>query len=89
MSGSDRVLLHEGWAIMPLGNLTATWEPGKKYVYTFVFGSGDGGYDGGDGTDPDPDTTPDPVLTKISYTCTIDDFDAFAGGNADVDMETI
>lgn len=72
--------LYSGWAYMPLGAASTphpTWEPGKKYVYTFDFGTGNGGYkeDG------------EPVLTPISYTVSVDDFDAFAGGNSDVDME--
>ena len=41
------------------------WEQGKKYVITFVFGNGNGGYD--------PDNS-DPVLVPISFTITVDDF---------------
>ena len=44
-----------------------TWEQGKKYIYTFVFGDGNGGYD------PNPDT-PDPVLVPITFDVTVDDF---------------
>jgi len=45
------------------------WEQGKKYIYTLVFGEGNGGYD------PDPvDPTPDPVLVPITFTVTVDDF---------------
>ncbi|MBO5407603.1 MAG: fimbrillin family protein [Bacteroidales bacterium] len=71
--------LHTGYAYMPLGDALnpPTWKPGKKYVYTFVFGDGNGGY-----TDQGQ-----PVLSDISYTVTVDDFDAFAGGNSDVEME--
>lgn len=71
------------WAYMPLGAVSSSpvWEPGKKYVYTFDFGTGNGGYD----------DTGNPVLTPIAYTLTIDDFDAFdpdAGdGNETIDTE--
>lgn len=41
------------------------WEQGKKYVYTFVFGNGNGGYDPG---------TNDPVLVPITIKVTVDDF---------------
>lgn len=44
---------------------TAAWEPGKKYIYTFNFGtSTTGGYEE-DG---------DPVLIPISFTVKVDDF---------------
>lgn len=67
------------WANMPLGAVSSSpvWEPGKKYVYTFDFGTGNGGYD----------DTGKPVLTPIAYTLTIDDFDAFTDGNSNVNME--
>lgn len=83
------VLLHEGWAVMPV---SFNWEPGKKYIYTFIFGEGDGGYDGGKDPDPtpdpepDPNPEPDPVLTPISYTVTVDDFQY--GAEYDVEMKT-
>ena len=45
------------------------WEQGKKYIYTLVFGEGNGGYE------PNPDDpTPDPVLVPITFTVTVDDF---------------
>ena len=45
------------------------WEQGKKYIYTLVFGEGNGGYD------PDPtDPTPDPVLVPITFNVSVDDF---------------
>ena len=45
------------------------WEQGKKYIYTLVFGEGNGGYE------PDPeDPTPDPVLVPITFTVSVDDF---------------
>lgn len=45
------------------------WEQGKKYIYTLVFGEGNGGYD------PDPnDPKPDPVLVPITFNVSVDDF---------------
>lgn len=58
------VCLHSGWAVIPVA---FKWEPGKKYIYTFVFGEGNGGYE-------DDPTDPEEVLTPISYTVTVDDF---------------
>lgn len=46
------------------------WEQGKKYVYTLVFGNGNGGYD----PTPEDPSKPEPVLVPISYTITVDDF---------------
>ena len=67
---STDVKLHEGWAVIPV---SFTWKPGKKYIYTFVFGNGNGGIDGGNSDTPTPNT--DPVLVPIDYTVTVDDFD--------------
>lgn len=64
------VLLHDGWAVIPV---SFTWKPGKRYIYTLLFGNGDGGYDGG--KDPDPKPGVDPVLLPIEYEVTVDDFD--------------
>lgn len=45
------------------------WAQGKKYIYTLVFGEGNGGYE------PDPDDpTPDPVLVPITFNVSVDDF---------------
>ena len=64
-------LLYKGWALVPVD---VTWQMGNKYIYTFVFGDGNGGTDGGDNPDnPEPGT--DPVLFKIEYTVSVDDFD--------------
>lgn len=84
------ICLHEGWAVMPVA---FAWEPGKKYIYTFIFGEGNGGYDGGDpdpdpdpeNPDPDPKPSDDPVLAPISYTVTVDDFQL--GVDSDVTMK--
>ena len=57
-----------------------TWEPGKRYVYTFIFTpDGNGGYN------PDPSgSDPEPVLTPITLSVTIDDF--VKGEDKDVPM---
>lgn len=52
--------------------VTFAWEQGKKYIYTFVFGKGNGGYDP-ENPDPDPED-PDPVLVPIDFEITVDDF---------------
>lgn len=68
---STDALLASGWAMMPID---VTWQMGNKYIYTFVFGDGNGGTDGGDDPDnPEPGT--DPVLFPIEYTVSVDDFD--------------
>ena len=61
---STDVVLWNGPVAIPA---SFTWEQGKKYIYTFVFGDGNGGYD------PNPDT-PDPVLVPITFNVTVDDF---------------
>ena len=58
------------------------WEQGKKYLYTLVFGNGNGGYDPGDPDDP----TPDPVLVPISFEVTVDDFALVDGGEIEADV---
>lgn len=50
-----------------------SWEEGKKYTYTLVFGEGAGV------TPPTPGTDPDPVLVPITFDVTVDDFVAVAG----------
>lgn len=54
------------------------WKPGKKYIYTFVFGNGGGGYDPED---------PDPVLVPITFDVTVDDF--VAADAVEVEAETV
>lgn len=56
-----------------------TWEPGKKYIYTFVFGNGDGGYV--------PDE-PEPVLVPITFDVTVDDFVAVDEEEVEAKTET-
>ena len=52
-----------------------TWEQGKKYIYTFVFGKGNGGYD----PNPDPTDPATPVLVPITFDITVDDFIPVSG----------
>ena len=70
------VCLHDGYAVIPV---EFSWKQGKKYVYTFVFGDGNGGYE------DDPDD-PKPVLVPMSFTVTVDDFMVKNEGHKD--MET-
>ena len=56
------VKLYSGDAII---SARFTWEQGKKYIYTFVFG------DGSCGQTPDGD----PVLVPVRYQIEVDDFD--------------
>lgn len=55
------------------------WQQGKKYVYTLVFGEGNGGYDPDPDPDPNPDE-PDPVLVPITFEITVDEFVPVDGG---------
>lgn len=71
---STDVVLWDGPVAIPA---SFTWEQGKKYIYTFVFGDGNGGYD--------PEG-PKPVLLPITFNVTVDDFVPVA--NQDVAMET-
>lgn len=57
-----------------------SWEEGKKYIYTFIFGNGNGGYDP---ENPDPNN---PVLLPIKFSCTVDDF--IKGEDKDIEMKT-
>ena len=61
VSGSD-VCVFDGRIAIPAA---FTWEQGKKYIYTFVFGNGNAGYI------PDND---DSALIPIEYNVTVDDF---------------
>lgn len=54
------------------------WQQGKKYVYTLVFGEGNGGYNP-DPEDPDPED-PDPVLVPITFEIKVDEFVPVDGG---------
>lgn len=59
--------------------VTFDWQQGKKYVYTLVFGEGNGGYDPDPEPDPDPEN-PDPVLVPITFEITVEDFELVDGG---------
>lgn len=73
---STDIVLWDGPVAIPA---SFTWEQGKKYIYTFVFGDGNGGYD------PNPDD-PTPVLLPITFNVTVDDFVPVE--NQDVVMDT-
>lgn len=79
---TNEVKLYEGWAVVPVA---FDWKPGKKYIYTFLFGNGNGGTQGGTGDNPDPGTNP--VLVPIDYTVTIDDFDLIGGNDFEINMD--
>ncbi len=64
------VLLYNDYAAIPVA---IDWEQGKRYIYTFIFGDGNGGYR------PDP-TDPQPVLTTIKIDVSVDDFIPVDGG---------
>lgn len=69
-----------GWTTKELAIPVAfDWEQGKKYVYTLVFGEGNGGYDPDPDPDPDPED-PDPVLVPITFEIDVDEFDPVNGG---------
>ena len=59
---------------------TLTWEQGKKYVYTFIFGEG-AGYEPGENPNPDP------TLVGIDFDVTVDTFIAVTP-DQDIDMST-
>lgn len=68
-----------GWTTKELAIPVAfDWQQGKKYVYTLVFGEGNGGYNP-DPEDPDPED-PEPVLVPITFEITVDDFELVDGG---------
>lgn len=70
-----------GWTTKELAIPVAfDWQQGKKYVYTLVFGEGNGGYDPDpDPDDPDPED-PDPVLVPITFEIEVDEFVPVDGG---------
>lgn len=69
-----------GWTTKELAIPVAfDWQQGKKYVYTLVFGEGNGGYDPDPEPDPDPED-PDPVLVPITFEITVDEFVPVDGG---------
>lgn len=69
----------DGFADVAIPASKLTWEQGKKYIYTFIFGEG-GGYV------PGPDPNPEPTLIGIDFKVTVDEF--INGDEQDIDMET-
>lgn len=68
-----------GWTTKELAIPVAfDWQQGKKYVYTLVFGEGNGGYNP-DPEDPDPEE-PEPVLVPIKFEIEVDEFVPVNGG---------
>ena len=66
------------WVYLPVD---IKWEEGKKYIYTFVFTKdGNGGYTGGS-------ENPQPALTPITYSVTVDDFEK--GDNTNHNLNVI
>lgn len=69
-AATDKVL-YNGDAAIPVA---IDWKQGKRYIYTFTFNNGNGGYT------PDPND-PKPVLTAIDYSVSVDDFVPVDGGD--------
>lgn len=77
LSGDAEVQLYSGDIRIPAD---IKWQEGYKYVYTFKFGKGNGGWDPHD---------PKPVLVPIEFTVTVDDFvDYTPATDLDLDMKT-
>lgn len=88
---------NDGYAEVAIPVADITWQQGKKYIYTFIFGEG-GGYvpptDDPDDPNPDPEPDPDPddpqpedpVLVPVTFTVTVDEFQNGNGDNVDIDM---
>lgn len=79
----DDILLHGtandyAYAVIPV---SFKWQQGKKYVYTFVFGNGNGGYE------DDPEN-PKPVLVPMTFKVTVDDFQTGTVDPTENEMKT-
>ena len=70
----------EDYAEIAVPAETLTWEQGKKYVYTFIFGEG-AGYEPGENPNPDP------TLVGIDFDVTVDEFIAVKP-DQNIDMST-
>lgn len=77
-AGEDKEgILYSGDIRIPV---SIDWNQGYKYIYTFVFGDGNGGWD--------PDE-PKPVLYPITFQVSVDDFiDYVPAGDLDINMKT-
>lgn len=86
LSGTDKDIqvwpsdADETFAEIAVPANTLTWEQGKKYVYTFIFGEG-AGYEPGENPNPDP------TLVGIDFDVTVDEFIAVTP-DQDIDMST-
>ena len=86
LSGTDKNIqvwpsdADETFAEIAVPAETLTWEQGKKYVYTFIFGEG-AGYEPGENPNPDP------TLVGIDFDVTVDTFIAVTP-DQDIDMGT-
>ena len=86
LSGTDKNIqvwpsdAEEDYAEIAVPAETLTWEQGKKYVYTFIFGEG-AGYEPGENPNPDP------TLVGIDFDVTVDTFIAVTP-DQDIDMGT-
>lgn len=86
LSGTDKNIqvwpsdAEEDYAEIAVPAETLTWEQGKKYVYTFIFGEG-AGYEPGENPNPDP------TLVGIDFDVTVDTFIAVTP-DQDIDMST-
>lgn len=86
LSGTDKNIqvwpsdADETFAEIAVPAETLTWEQGKKYVYTFIFGEG-AGYEPGENPNPDP------TLVGIDFDVTVDTFIAVTP-DQDIDMST-
>lgn len=70
------------WVAIPI---SATWQEGKKYTYTLIFGHGAGIVPPGTPVPPGEEIEPgDPILAPINFTVTIDDI--VDAGNKDMYM---
>ena len=79
------VCLYNGWAIIPAA---FSWEQGKKYIYTLVFGEGDFGYNGGNGENPIPAPDGEKVVTTMNYDVDVESFTK-PDGETEKDREII
>ena len=70
------------WVAIPI---SATWQEGKKYTYTLIFGDGAGIVPPGTPVPPGEEIEPgDPILAPIDFTVTIDDI--IDAGNTDIPL---